>query len=315
MANNEEEKKLPQVYGGQYDKQINDLYGQMVNRPDFQYDVNGDALYQQYRDKYVQNAKRSMKDTMGQATALTGGYGSTYAQGVGQQAYDENMRSLTDKVPELADQAFDRYKQQGDQILTNFNLANTLGAADQATRQYNQEWDFQQKQYSDAAAQQAYGNLTAAILQSGYIPNADELAAAGMTEQQANALRQAWIGSNPNLAYMTGAITADQYYQLTGQYAPGAAPAAGGGGYYGGSSKKKQVDLGSTGGIDKSGYQQYQSTVDLQKALNSVGYNVPVTGSYDRATATAVESYKNRDTSAHYSTQSTKKSSSKSSNR
>ena len=62
-----------------------------------------------------------------------------------------------------------------------------------------------------------------------------------MTSQQANAIRQAWIGSNPNLAYMSGAITADQYYQLTGQYAPGTAPAGGGGGYYGGGSPKKST--------------------------------------------------------------------------
>ena len=271
---NEEEKKLPQVYGGQYDQQINDLYGQMSNRPDFQYNVNDDALYKQYRDKYVQNAKRSMKDTMGQATALTGGYGSTYAQGVGQQMYDENMRSLTDVIPELSDRAYQQYKDQGDQILTNFNLANTLGAADQATRQYNQEWDFQQKQYNDAAAQQAYGNLTAAILQSGYVPTEDELKAAGMTSQQANALRQAWIGSNPNLAYMTGAITADQYYQLTGQYAPGTAPAVGGGGYYGGSGsggKKTQVDLGDTGA--KSNVKGLSAVAGVVQNMEQAGAN------------------------------------------
>ena len=105
MTNEEEKKLSPNVYGGAYDQQINDLYGQYTNRSPFEYNVNTDALYQQYRDKYVQNAKRSMKDTMGQAAGLTGGYGSTYSQGVGQQQYDENMRSLTDVIPELSDRA------------------------------------------------------------------------------------------------------------------------------------------------------------------------------------------------------------------
>ena len=76
----------------------------------YSYDLNGDALYQQYRDMYTQQAKRSMRDTMGQAAALTGGYGSTYAQGVGQQAYDQTMTGLTAMVPTLEQQAYQRYK-------------------------------------------------------------------------------------------------------------------------------------------------------------------------------------------------------------
>lgn len=223
MATNDEKKlpEAPSVYGGQYDQQINDLYKQYSERPDFQYNVDGDALYQQYRDKYVQNAKRSMKDTMGQAATLTGGYGSSYAQGVGQQRYDEQMRSLTDVIPELEGRAFDRYQKQGEDILNQYNLANQLGAADQATRQYQQEWDFQNQQYTDQQIQQSYQNLSSAIMASGYQPTQEELTAAGMTQQQADALRQAWIAADPNSAWMQGAITAAQYLKLTGKYPPG----------------------------------------------------------------------------------------------
>ncbi|MBP5720426.1 MAG: hypothetical protein J6W82_05120 [Bacteroidales bacterium] len=238
MATNDEKKlpEAPSVYGGAYDQQINDLYKQYSERPDFQYSVDGDALYQQYRDKYVQNAKRSMKDTMGQAATLTGGYGSSYAQGVGQQRYDEQMRSLTDVIPELEGRAFERYQQQGEDILNQYNLANQLGAADQATRQYQQEWDFNQQQYTDQQVQQAYQNLSSAIMASGYQPTQEELTAAGMTQQQADALRQAWIAADPNSAWMQGAITAAQYIKLTGKNPPGYKPA--GSGYSGGSSKK-----------------------------------------------------------------------------
>lgn len=289
MANTQELKK-PQVYGGAYDEQINDLYGQLQNRPDFAYDVDGDALYQQYKDRYTQNAKRSMKDTMGRAATLTGGYGSTYSQGVGQQAYDETMRGLTDKIPELESRAFARYQKQGEDILTRYNLANQLGATDQATRQYQQEWDFQQKQYADKQMQQAYGDLSNAIMTSGYMPNADELAAAGMTPQQANALRNAWISANPGAAYIQGALSAKDYFKLTGQYPPDvleqqrAAAAGGGWGYH----KPKDKNNGPT-------------VTDIQQGLHDVGYHIPVTGKADLATATALESYQNRDTSAFYS--------------
>ncbi len=285
MATYEEEKKKvqPSVYGGSYDQQINDLAGQLNNRPDFNYNVNGDALYQQYRDRYVQNARRSMKDTMGQAAGLTGGYGSTYSQGVGQQAYDETMRGLTDKIPELEDRAFQRYKEQGDQIMTQFNIANTLGAADQATRQRNQEWDFtqrqyadQQNQYQDKQRQQAYENLSSAILTSEYQPTNDELTASGMSKDQADALRQAWVVSNPGQAWMLGLLTSDQYLRLTGQVAPGSVVVSGGGGGYGsGGGGKKDDSSGYTredvtaavnaGYSSNDIYQQIKNVSDTQK--------------------------------------------------
>ena len=52
---------------------------QYLNREAFQYDLNADALYQQYQNRYQELGRNAMKDTMGQAAALTGGYGSSYA--------------------------------------------------------------------------------------------------------------------------------------------------------------------------------------------------------------------------------------------
>ena len=48
---------------------------------------------------------------MGQAAALTGGYGSTYGEQVGQQAYNAYLQNLNDIVPQLQQQAlFQRCK-------------------------------------------------------------------------------------------------------------------------------------------------------------------------------------------------------------
>lgn len=41
-----------------------------------------------------------------------------------------------------------------------------------------------------------------------------------------NTMRNLWIAQNPLLAYNTGAIDANRYYQMTGQYAPGVTPPA-----------------------------------------------------------------------------------------
>ena len=102
---------------------INDqLLNEYLNRDPFSYDLNGDALYQQYKDKYIQQGKMAMQDTMGQAAAMTGGYGNSYAQSVGQQAYQNSLDNLNDIVPELYQMAYDRYNQQGQDMLNKLNV-------------------------------------------------------------------------------------------------------------------------------------------------------------------------------------------------
>lgn len=65
------------------------------------------------------------------------------------------------------------------------------------------------------------------------LQNAKTLAAYGdfsgyndiYSPDQITNMRNTWIASNPLLAYNTGAISAADYYRMTGQYAPGHAPA------------------------------------------------------------------------------------------
>lgn len=93
-----------------------------LNRGKFSYDVNADALYNQYADKYTKQGQLAMKDTMGQAASLTGGYGNSYAQSVGQQAYQGYMQQLADKVPELQQIAYGRWQDQGQEMLNKYSL-------------------------------------------------------------------------------------------------------------------------------------------------------------------------------------------------
>ena len=105
---------------GKYDNLIKEY----ENRPDFSYDFNGDDLYQQYKDKYIQQGKMAMADTIGQASAMTGGYGNSYAQTVGNQAYQAQLQNLNDVIPELYAMAYDRYNQKGQDML---NMIGLLG--------------------------------------------------------------------------------------------------------------------------------------------------------------------------------------------
>ena len=99
---------------------------QYQDREPFSYDFATDALYQQYADQYANSAKLAMQDTMGQAAAMTGGYGNTWAQHVGQQAYNQQMSQLSSIIPELESRAYDRYRQEGDDLLTKYSLYRDL---------------------------------------------------------------------------------------------------------------------------------------------------------------------------------------------
>ncbi len=99
---------------------------ELENMKDFSYDVNGDALYQQYKDQYVNQGKMAMMDTMGQAAAMTGGYGNSYAQSVGQQAYQGHLQQLTDKIPELYKLALSKYNSDRDNLYKMNDLYQNL---------------------------------------------------------------------------------------------------------------------------------------------------------------------------------------------
>lgn len=117
----------PGQYQSAWQDQLDEIMGKILGREEFKYDLNGDALYQQYKDQYTRNGQMAMMDTMGQAAALTGGYGNSYAQTVGQQTYNGYLQQLNDRIPELYQLALDKYRMEGDALMDQYAL---IGARD-----------------------------------------------------------------------------------------------------------------------------------------------------------------------------------------
>ena len=109
-------------YVSPWQDQIKEIANKIINREKFSYDLNGDALYKQYKDRYIQQGKQAMMDTMGQAAALTGGYGNSYAQSVGQQTYQGYLQGLNDQIPTLYQIALDKYTAEGNQMRDNLGV-------------------------------------------------------------------------------------------------------------------------------------------------------------------------------------------------
>ena len=116
----------PGDFQSRYAGDIARLYDQIMNRPKFQYDVNKDPLFQQYKNQYTVQGQRAMQDTVGQMAGLTGGYGNSWGATVGSQAYQAYLQQLNDRIPELEQRAFDRYTAEGDEMRANMDLTRAL---------------------------------------------------------------------------------------------------------------------------------------------------------------------------------------------
>lgn len=141
-------------YTSKYEDTLDSLLDQIINQEDFEYDMNADPLYQQYRDQYIREGQRAMRDTIGGAAAATGGYGSSYSAMAGQQAYDNYLSQLNDRVPQLEQYAYDKYR---DSVADVYNQLNATQGLEQYyynqylndLQQYNTDRNF----YADAAIQ------------------------------------------------------------------------------------------------------------------------------------------------------------------
>lgn len=125
------------------------------NYKPFEYDVNTDALFKQYRNNYMTQGKLAMQDAMGQAAALTGGYGSSFGQNVGQQAYQGYLQKLNEVVPQLQEGAYNRYLQGKDDAYANWQTLQALEEQDYGRymdeyNKYNAEYDRLLDEYNNA---------------------------------------------------------------------------------------------------------------------------------------------------------------------
>lgn len=158
---NEAYKNPAPTWTPRYEAEIQGILSDISNRKGFSYDMNEDKMYQQYRDQYIREGQRAMKDTAAQTAALTGGYGSTYGAIAAQQGYDNYLAGLNDRVPQLEQMAYGRYT---DELADKYNQ---LGA-------YQTEENRLYGQYMDALGQYntdrnfAFGSMQAAMDQNNH---------------------------------------------------------------------------------------------------------------------------------------------------
>lgn len=144
----------PGSYQSAWEGQLQAAMERILNREDFQYHLNGDALYRQYKDAAIRDGRAAMRDTMGQAAALTGGYGNSYALTAGQQAYARQLEKVNDRIPELYTLALESYNRQGQRLADEYSLLRNAESGDysryrDAYDDWQQEFDRRNSIYTD----------------------------------------------------------------------------------------------------------------------------------------------------------------------
>lgn len=103
------EQAKPADYQSKYQGQIDNVMGKLDDLGGYDYDPAADTAYQQYKSEYTKKAKLANQNAQASASALTGGYGSSYGTQAGQKAYAATMSDLDNVLDSLTSQSRSEY--------------------------------------------------------------------------------------------------------------------------------------------------------------------------------------------------------------
>lgn len=113
-------------FKGTYSEQIDKAVSDYLGRDKFNFNPNNSSTYQQIRNQYLGDGKRAMEDTLASGALLSGGYNNSAAQVAGQQVYNDYAKRVTDSIPTLENQEYERYLNDINQKLADIDLLKGL---------------------------------------------------------------------------------------------------------------------------------------------------------------------------------------------
>lgn len=144
-------------YEGPWETAVQSTIKNVQNRK-FEWSPETDPSAKYYTDMYRREGERAMKDTLGTVAATTGGIPSSYATAAAAQQRNYYAQALTDKYPELYQQAFDRFMQEYDNEYKMLDAYMRLGDTDYTRWSDQQERNRNARLDAAAAQQQEFEN-------------------------------------------------------------------------------------------------------------------------------------------------------------
>lgn len=148
------------TYTSQYGGVISDLMGKIVNRQPFSYDFNADPIYNQFKDQFTKLGKEASMNAVANASALTGGYGNSYAVTAGAQANQQALSGLNDIIPQLYNAAQKKYETDLNAMYADYDMykgaeADAYNKYRDDLSDYNNERNYLTGMYNTELAQEA----------------------------------------------------------------------------------------------------------------------------------------------------------------
>jgi len=123
---------LSQLSSGRtsYTDRVNEMMDKINSRESFSYDPDTDPLFQQYLQNSMESGRKAMNDTIGQASALTGGYGSSYATAAANGAYNNYVQDAYNNLDDYYRTALEAYEAEGQDLYNKLGMYQTADATE-----------------------------------------------------------------------------------------------------------------------------------------------------------------------------------------
>lgn len=235
------------TYNNRYQAEIDNLLDRVQNYEDFTWSKDTDPAYSAYAKQYRREGARATEDAMAAAAAATGGQISTAAMTAASQAGDYYAGQLADAIPQLYENAYNRYLSEYSKLVDQLNQTQQQEQMDYNKYltdlgQYNTDRNFSYNQWADeynmlgnyldileSLDNVAYDRL---MDQVGY--NQDQQ---NLYQAQVDAILQA--GGMPSSALVGQSGYSDEYVQAMRNYLAAQQAAAAAGSSGGGSNDKR----------------------------------------------------------------------------
>lgn len=274
-------------YENRYQQKQQELLDAALNRDPFSWSKETDPQYGSYKKTYLREGERATANALAQASAASGGRPSSYAVNAATQAGDYYATKLSDVIPTLYQQAYERYLKDYQMKLSDLEAVNNQEQLDYAKyldrlNQFNTDRNFGYNNYLGEynRLQDYLGNLQGQdnTEHNRYLGVLDEIKEKQQQDQelsrsQVDAMLQA--GASPSAGLIGKSGYESEYVKVLENYykQQAAAKASGGGrsggGTGGGGKPKSKMSLTTAQKMAKAG----QFTQEVLDTLHAGGFN------------------------------------------
>lgn len=280
-------------YENRFQQKQQELLDAALNRDPFSWSKETDPQYSSYKKTYLREGERATADALAKASAASGGRPSSFAVNAATQAGDYYATKLSDVIPTLYQQAYERYLKDYQMKLSDLNAVNQQEQLDYAKyldrlNQFNTDRTFDYNNYlGEYGRLQDYLGGLQGQDQTTYNRYLDVLDREREKQQAAQELSRAQIdamlqvGVSPSAGLIGKSGYENEYVQALENYykQQSAAKASGGGKSGGGGGGITRRSGGTSGGSNmslttaKAMAKAGQLTQEVVNVLKKNGFN------------------------------------------